>query len=127
MTPLGFEGRSTALATRYNIPLTICGEANRNAPSDLVLVHRPTMVLLVLVEDKMLSNPMDAEAQVIAEVIATNKRNNFKREGRALGRLERMTIPCITMSGTRPAFYLVSITEALSFAVMAGLYPQQGC
>jgi hypothetical protein len=34
-----------------------------------------------------------------------------------------MTIPCITMSGTRPTFYLVPVTQELSTAVIGGVYP----
>lgn len=35
-----------------------------------------------------------------------------------------MTIPCITMVGTRPIFYLVPVTKALSNAVATGQYPE---
>ena len=34
-----------------------------------------------------------------------------------------MTIPCITMTGTRPIFYLVPVTRELSEAVLTGQYP----
>jgi len=34
-----------------------------------------------------------------------------------------MTIPCITMSGTRPTFYLVPVTTELNDAVITGQYP----
>jgi hypothetical protein len=34
-----------------------------------------------------------------------------------------MTIPCITMSGTRPTFYLVPVTLELSNAVAMAQYP----
>lgn len=67
---LGFNERGTTVSTRYIIPLTICGKANRVAQTDVCLIHRPTFILLVLVDDKILSNRTDAEAQVIAEAIA---------------------------------------------------------
>ncbi|KIM45344.1 hypothetical protein M413DRAFT_338289 [Hebeloma cylindrosporum] len=34
-----------------------------------------------------------------------------------------MTIPCIIMSGNRPTFYLVPVTQELSNAVIGGVYP----
>jgi len=34
-----------------------------------------------------------------------------------------MTIPCITMQDTRPTFYLVPVTTALSDAVACGTFP----
>jgi hypothetical protein len=120
---LGFNERGTVVATRYAIPLTICADSNRIAQTDVCLLHRPTMVLLVLIEDKTLSNRTDAESQVIAEAIAAFQFNNQKREERGLAGLAAMTIPCITMSGTRPTFYLVPVTQELSNAVIGGVYP----
>ena len=120
---LGFNERGTIVATRYVIPLTICGDSNQVAQTDIFLLHRPTMVLLVLIEDKTLSNGTDAESQVVAEAIAAFQFNNKKREGRGLGRLATMTIPCITMNGTRPTFYLVPVTQELSNSVIGGVYP----
>ncbi len=53
------------------------------------------MVLLVLIEDKTLSNRTDAESQVIAEAVAAfqfnNQFNNQKREERGLAALAAMT------------------------------------
>ena len=120
---LGFNERNTLVRTRYVIPLTICGDANRAAQTDVCLLHRPTLVLLVLVEDKTLSNRTDAEAQVVAEAIAAFQFNNMKRGDSGLPLLDSMTIPCITMSGTRPTFYLVPVTQDLSNAVIQGHYP----
>jgi len=81
------------------------------------------VVLLVLIEDKTISKT-DAESQVIAEAIAAFQFNNQKREERGLVGLAASTI-CITMSGTRPTFYLVPVTQEpeLSTAVIGGVYP----
>ncbi|KAG1801548.1 uncharacterized protein HD556DRAFT_1338251 [Suillus plorans] len=38
--------------------------------------------------------------------------------------LHAMTIPCITVIGTRPIFCFVSVTEALRVAVTNGQYPE---
>ena len=120
---LGFNERKTLVRTCYVIPLTICGDANRAAQMDVCLLHRPTLVLLVLVEDKTLSNRTDAEAQVVAKAIAAFQFNNAKRGDSGLPLLNSMTIPCITMSGTRPTFYLVPVTQDLSNAVIQGHSP----
>jgi hypothetical protein len=68
---------------------------------EVCLIYRPTFILLVLVEDKTLNNRTDAEAQVIAEAIAAFQFNNRKRKEHGLDPLDAMTIPAITMSGTR--------------------------
>ncbi|KAG2351727.1 hypothetical protein BDR07DRAFT_1580454, partial [Suillus spraguei] len=43
--------------------------------------------------------------------------NNEKTDPQITPPLDAMTIPCITMVGTRPIFYLVPVTEALRNAV----------
>jgi hypothetical protein len=81
------------------------------------IVYRPTTILLVLVEDKTFFNKTSTEAQMVAEAIAAFQYNNTKRVARGQPALEVMTIPCITMVGTNPTFYLVTVTEELSDAV----------
>ncbi|KXN83551.1 hypothetical protein AN958_01229 [Leucoagaricus sp. SymC.cos] len=120
---LGFNKCSTVVVTHYAIPLTICANSNQIAQMDMCLLHHPTMVLLVLIEDKTLSNRTNAESQVIAEAIATSQFNNQKQEEKGLVGLTTMTIPCITMSGTCLTFYLIPVTQELSTAVIGGVYP----
>ncbi|TFK29010.1 hypothetical protein FA15DRAFT_691481 [Coprinopsis marcescibilis] len=122
---LGFRAPKTTVATRYIIPLTVCGE-KRAAQTDVCIIHRPSTILLVLVEDKTIFNntpAFDVEAQVVAEAIAAFQFNNGKRADNGRSILEAMTIPCITMSGTTPTFYLVPVTKELSDAVITGHYP----
>ena len=120
---LGFNERKTTVVTRYIIPLTICGDGNRVAQTDVCLLYRPSLVLLVLVEDKTIFNKTNPEAQVVAEAIAAFQSNNAKRGASGLPPLNAMTIPCITMTGTRPTFYLVPVTQNLSDAIILGQYP----
>lgn len=78
LTLLGFDDQQfTHVATRYIIPLTICGKT-RSAQTDVCLVYRPTTVLLVLIEDKTLLNKTSAEAQMVADAIAAFQYNNTK-------------------------------------------------
>lgn len=117
---LGFNERKTTVVTRYIIPLTICGDGNRVAQADVCLLYRPSLVLLVL---KTIFNKTNPEAQVVAEAIAAFQFNNEKRGASGLLPLNAMTIPCITMTGTRPTFYLVPVTQNLSDAIILGQYP----
>jgi hypothetical protein len=122
---LGFEERGLALSTRYIIPLTICGDSRRTAQTDVCLLDRRSMIiLLVLQEDKTIFDSTRPEPQVIAEAIAAYQYNNEKRQTRGLPTLDAMTIPCITMVDTRPTFYLVPVTRALSVAVVTGQLPE---
>ncbi|KAH9970040.1 hypothetical protein BGW80DRAFT_1461651 [Lactifluus volemus] len=121
---LGFVERGLSLSMRFMIPLVICGENSLVAPMDVCLIARRLglRVLLILQEDKTIfSQP---EPQVIANAIAAYQYNNLQRGTRGLPALDAMTIPCITMAGTRPTFYLVPVTQALSIAVVTGQYPQ---
>ncbi|KAG7091404.1 hypothetical protein E1B28_010441 [Marasmius oreades] len=120
---LGYNERCTTVSTHYNIPFTIAGDGKSVAPADVCLIHNSNFVLLVLVEDSFLTLRNDSEAQVIAAAIAAFQFNNRNRRGRTLQPLDTMTIPCITMTGTCPSFYLVPVTTELSKAVTSGLHP----
>ena len=119
---LGYSERGLALFTRYNIPLTICGD-NKSAQTDLCLIDGRTRTLLILQEDDTVINSSDPESQVIAEAIAAYQYNNDNRERRGMTALDKMVFPCITMVGMRPTFYLVPVNRALSDAVTTGQYP----
>jgi hypothetical protein len=119
----GFEERGCNLRTRHIIRLSICGDINKVAQTDVCLLDRRSTILLVLQEDKTVFNPSDPEPQVIAEAIAAYQHNNQRRAGLGLPMLETMTVPCITMTGTRPTFYLVPVTQELSDAVITGQWP----
>jgi len=121
----GFDQTGTILRTRYDIPFTICGDSRRAARSDVCLVHVNSMILLVVQKDKTVFSSSDPEPQIIAEAIATFQYNNRKRVDRGLPQLDTMTIPCITMVGTRPFFYQIPVTRQLSDGVATGQFPPQ--
>ena len=121
---VGFEERGSILRTRHVISLSICGENNTAAQTDVCLMDRRSTILLVLQQDKTIFNPSNPEPQVIAEAIAAYQHNNGRRAGMGLPTLNTMTIPCITMVGTRPTFYLVPVTRELSDAVTTGQWPE---
>lgn len=121
---LGFEERNSIVSGRNIIPLTICGDDRQTAQMDVCIVNRQSMVLLVLQGDKTMFGSTHPEPQVIAKAIAVYQYNNEERQTRGLVPLDAMTIPCITMVGTRPTFYLVPVTKMLSNAVVTGQYPE---
>ena len=118
---LDFEEDNATVSMHYTIPLMICGESNHIAQMDVCLLHHPApLVLLVLTQDKTMFSPAP---QVVAEAIAAFQLNNRTRNEQGCPSLNAMTIPCISICGTRPIFYLVPVTEELSNAVAIGQYP----
>ena len=71
---LGYSERGLALATRYNIPLTICGDY-KSGQTNVCLLDGRTMILLLLQEDMTVFNSSNPEPQVIAEAIAAYQYN----------------------------------------------------
>ncbi|KAJ7731489.1 hypothetical protein B0H16DRAFT_1329263, partial [Mycena metata] len=107
---------------RQALPLFICG-SNCSAQTNVCVLDSNDILLLVQ-EDKRLDNGDDPEPQVIAEAIAAFQRNNFTRERELhLPALDRMVIPAITMYGTFPTFYKITVTASLNDAVKKGVFP----
>jgi hypothetical protein len=107
---VGFEGHGLVLRTRHTIPLIICGN---NAQIDVCLLDQQSIILLVVQNDKTNYRGSDRSIPVCTTI----------RSGKAwmgLHPLDMMTIPCITKIETRPIFYLVPVTKALSDAVVTG-------
>ena len=130
---LELDDAYSTLALQYHtIPLTICGDTipliTRDNPRptpqmDVCIINvEPIFVLLVLVVDKA-PYAIGSMAHVIAGAIAAFQFNNEKRKECKLKPLDTMTIPCVTMAKTRPTFYLVPVTTALSDAVISGTFP----
>lgn len=88
----------------------ICVDITKVAQTGVCLLDQRSMSLLVLQKDRTIFNRSDPEAQVIAAYQC----NNQKRQQVGLHPLDTMTMPCITMIGSRPIFYLVPVTKALS-------------
>lgn len=122
---LRFEERGLLLRTRYKIPLTICADSTCTAQTDVCRIHPTSVILLLLQGDKTVLSSKAPEAQIIAEAIAAFQSNNRARDAIGLPRLTEMVFPCITMIGTRPMFYQIPVTSALSEAVITAQYPAQ--
>ena len=119
---LRYELPGSLLRSRYTIPLLISGDPNRSAQTGVCLVQCSSGIILmpVVPEEK---TTVDPEPKVIAAAIAAFQCNNRIRAQLSEKEHDSMTIPCITMSGTRPTFYLVPVTRELSEAVHTGQYP----
>jgi len=117
----------TLLVPRYSLPLTICGNDNRKAMPDICLMSTQLvpMILLVVQRDKPVFGSSGPGPPVIARAIATFQYNNRSRAKKGLPTLDTMTIPCITLEGTRPLFYKVPVTQHLSDCVATGQFPTQ--
>ena len=121
---LDFEERGTLLRSRYAIPFMISGDTGCVAQTDLCFMQEgSSTILLIIQEDKTVFSSKDPEAQVIAEGIAAFQYNNAARDRAGLNRFESMVIPAIIVIGTRPIFYKVHVTQALSDAVAMAQYP----
>ena len=120
---LGFNGRHSLVVQHHTIPLSICGDTNHATQMDVCLLHTQFLVPLLLVKCKTISDRGSPRAQVVAQAIAAFQLSNQRRSIRDLPHLDTITIPCITMVGTRPTFYLVPVTETLSNAAISGQYP----
>jgi hypothetical protein len=118
---------NTLLLTLFHIPLTICEDNDREAIQDICLISSQLMpmVLLVCQRDKPAFGPSGPEPPVIAGAIAAFQYNNRNRAKMDLPTLDAMTIPCITVKGTRPLFYKVPVTRHLSDCVATGKTPME--
>jgi hypothetical protein len=121
---VGYEVCGTLLQSRFTIPLTISGETSKLAQPDICLVQGSSTVLLVVRINTPSVTARDPEAQVIGDAIAAFQHNNRNRVRLGPEKLDEMVIPCITMMGTRPIFYMVPVSKDLSNSVITGQYPQ---
>ena len=124
----GFELRVDGVVLiRRGLSLAICGDINRKSTPDLSLItyHVTPLILLLVQRDKPGFGSNGPEAPLIASAIAAFQNNNRNRAKMGLPALDAMTIPCITMVGTRPCFYKVPVTQHLSDCVVTGQFPLQ--
>ena len=119
----GYEEYGLRLRHCQNISLAIYDGLSpqgrlHNVQANLCLVKRYTVLLVVL------QTPLehDPHSPVIAAAIAAFQTNNRERGNVGLPPLDEMVVPCIAMTGTRPAFYKVPVTTALNYSVVTSHY-----
>lgn len=124
-----YDYADLSIRTREEINLEMSGQRTSAKP-DLCIEKSNYMIKLLVQEDKSYNvannrnfKSENTEAQVIAEAIAAFQ-NNIKLKNRFdIEIQETQTIPCITMLGTYPTFYLINITQELSECVRKGEEP----
>ncbi|KAK0200435.1 hypothetical protein DFS33DRAFT_1277871 [Desarmillaria ectypa] len=93
------------------------------AKTDICLLDAESLVLLLVQEDKTHINPMDPEPELIAEAIAAFQENNKQRARLFLDPLPVQILPGITVVGTCPTFYKITVTSELDHCIRHGQYP----
>ncbi len=126
---MDYDTRDLSIHTREELQLDMCG-TRTNAKPDLCIETSRLTIKLLVQEDKnyiistsknlMNTNP---EAQVIAEAIAAFQENNKINARFDEPLSDEQLIPCITMLGTYPTFYLFNVTKKLADAVKNGEEP----
>jgi len=119
-----YDEGDLAIFTREELQLDMC-RSKTSAKPDICIENSMTTVKLLVQEDKSYKTfaSADPEAQVIAEAIAAFQENNRVRRRTGLDLLKSQLIPCITMMGTYPVFYLFEVTLELAESVRAGSEP----
>ena len=119
---LGYDDGDRIIFIRRALPLLICGVPSL-AQTDICVMDDHEVLLLVQ-EDKRVFSLKDPEPQVVAEAIAAyTLNNNVRVTSLNLPPLASTTIPAITMVGTNPIFYKITVTAELSTSVQQGTYP----
>jgi len=124
---LGYVRRTRVARTRVALSILICGE-NRHANTDVCIVDRSQNDILLLVQaDKRLElvEPVNAQAQLVAEAVAAFNENNAQRETAGLPPMAEKVMPGIVMVGTSPAFFKIPVTRTLSTHIRHGTYPPE--
>ena len=119
---LDYDDENCIAFIHHAIPFLICGQ-NLVAQTDLCIMD-DNQILFLLQEDKRLTSMNDPEPQVIAKAIAAFALNNRKQERKLNPPCDSIMLPCLTMVGTMPIIYKVTVTATPSNAVQTGAYPE---
>ena len=119
---LSYDDASRFIRQRKDIPLFMCG-GQTHAKTGVCVVDRNLGILHVQ-EDKRHLEEVDPEPQLIAEAIAAFQHNNTRLQRIGMQPIQAKTIPGITMIGSTPTFYKITITQDLVEAVETAQYPE---
>ncbi len=104
------------------IPFFICG-TDSHAKTSVCVVDRSLGNLLLVQENKRHMESKNPEPQLIASAIAAFQSNNLRLQSFGRQPLAQKTIPGITMVGSTPTFYKITVTQDLIDAIQVGEYP----
>jgi hypothetical protein len=106
----------------HTLPFDNCGQTLL-AQTDVCIMDEDCELILLLQEDQKLWSMKDPEPQIVATAIAAFSHNNRLRAANGYHTRDSITFPCVTMSGTFPIFYKITVNSTLSNAVISGTYP----
>jgi hypothetical protein len=125
-----YDEKDLTICMREEIQLEMCGSKTSAKPDICIETSKLTIKLLVqedksyqVSSSKSLTNT-NPEAQVIAEAIGAFQENNKIKMKFGKPIKENQLIPCITMLGTYPTFYLFTVTKKLADSVKNGEEPK---
>ncbi|KAF5331075.1 hypothetical protein D9619_005540 [Psilocybe cf. subviscida] len=122
---LGYETGEVGTLIGFTNSLDVCGKTWKLRMDVCIGKFVADTTLLVLEQDKSKRGvPSQVDARVVVAAIAVFQSNNASRVESGRPVLDSMTIPCTTMTGTVPAFYLIPVSKRLSDAVRTGQYPE---
>jgi len=119
-----YDAGDLGIYTHGELRLEMCG-SNTSAKPDVCIETSVQTIKLLVQEDKSyrMCDNSDPEPQVIAEAIAAFQENNRIRRKLDLPLESSQRVPCITMAGSYPTFYLFTVTSELADAVKTGEEP----
>ncbi|KAF6754865.1 hypothetical protein DFP72DRAFT_1169858 [Ephemerocybe angulata] len=126
---LGYDAGQRILQRRREVLFDMCG-IEVDAKVDVTVVdewHSPSFFRYILLfkEDKSYDSGDEyPESQLIATALAAFHKINKMRLKAGMPALESQTFPGITMVGSAPTFYKITITSELALAVAGGVYPE---
>ena len=119
---LGYHVANCFIRQRKYIPLFMCGR-NTHVKTDVCVFDRNLGILLLMQEDKRHLEEADPEPQLIAGAIAAFQHNNIRLQRIGMQPIQAKIIPGITMIGSTPTFYKITITQNLVEAIETAQYP----
>ncbi|KAF6747425.1 hypothetical protein DFP72DRAFT_919807 [Ephemerocybe angulata] len=125
---LDYNAGPRLVHTRREALFDMCG-IKVDAKVDVTVVERHSSSffrhILIFKEDKSYDSGDEyPESQLMATALAAFHQNNEMRLKAGLPALESQTFPGITMVGSAPTFYKITINSELALAVAGGVYPE---
>ncbi|KAJ8456961.1 hypothetical protein ONZ45_g18512 [Pleurotus djamor] len=124
---LGYDSGKRVIHSRRELNFTMCGQ-RVDAKTDICVMRRiglGAQYVLLVQEDKRHLFPNDPEPQLIAAACAAFAENNAVRSRARVPLLDKMTFPGITLVGSTPTFYKITVTKGLIIALATGQYPEK--
>jgi hypothetical protein len=120
----GYENNNTVVLLQNKMPFTMSNKTVV-AKANTSLYDTTSKMLLLIQENKMITNSSRPAPQLIAGAIAAFQCNNKIRAAMSLPPLEEQLIAGITMWGTSPIFYKIPVSFNLAQSVECGECPKK--